>query len=51
VTFRRTTPLGSAGVVERDWVEHVVLRRIGSGWRILSVAGSSVPRGSPRDPG
>jgi hypothetical protein len=51
VTFRRRTPLGRAGVVERDWVEHVVLRRIGSGWRILSVAGSSLPRGSPRDPG
>jgi SnoaL-like domain len=51
VTFRRRTPLEGAGVVERDWVEHIVLRRIGSGWRILSVAGSSVPRGSPRDPG
>lgn len=51
VTLRRRTPLAGAGVVERDWVEHVVLRRIGSSWRILSVAGSSVPRGSPRDPG
>lgn len=51
VTFRRRTPLAGAGVVERDWVEHLVLRRIGSGWRILSVSGSSVPRGSPRDPG
>ena len=51
VTLRRSTPLAGAGVVERDWVEHVVLRRIGSSWRILSVAGSSVPRGSPRDPG
>jgi SnoaL-like domain len=51
VTFRRRIPLAGAGVVERDWVEHVVLRRIGTGWRILSVAGSSAPRGSPRDPG
>ena len=51
VTFRRRTPLAGAGVVERDWVEHVVLRRIGTSWRILSVAGSSVPRGTPRDPG
>ena len=51
VTLRRRTPLAGAGVVERDWVEHIVLRRIGSSWRILSVAGSSVPRGSPRDPG
>lgn len=51
VTLRRRTPLAGAGVVERDWVEHVVLRRIGSSWRILSIAGSSVPRGTPRDPG
>ena len=50
VTLRRSAPLTGAGVVERDWVEHIVLRRIGSGWRILSVAGSSTPRGSPRDP-
>jgi hypothetical protein len=50
VTLRRHTPLPGAGPVERDWVEHMVLRRIGSNWRILSVAGSSVPRGSPRDP-
>jgi hypothetical protein len=49
VTLRRRTPLAGAGPVERDWVEHMVLRRIGSSWRILSVAGSSVPRGSPRD--
>jgi hypothetical protein len=50
VTLRRRTPLAGAGLVERDWVEHLVLRRIGSSWRILSVAGSSVPRGTPRDP-
>ena len=41
VTLRRRMPLAGAGVVERDWVEHLVLRRIGSSWRILSVAGSS----------
>jgi hypothetical protein len=51
VTFRRRTPVAGAGLVERDWMEHVVLRRIGSSWRILSVAGSSAARGSPRDPG
>jgi hypothetical protein len=50
VVLRRRVPLPGAGPVERDWVEHLVLRRIGSNWRILSVAGSSVPRGSPRDP-
>lgn len=49
VTLRRSTPLAGPGAVERDWVEHLVLRRIGANWRILSVAGSSVPRGSPRD--
>ncbi len=50
VTLRRRTPVAGAEPAERDWVEHLVLRRIGSNWRILSVAGSSVPRGSPRDP-
>jgi len=51
VTTRRRTPLaGAAGSVERDWVEHLVLRRIGGNWRILSVAGASSPRGSPREP-
>jgi hypothetical protein len=50
VTLRRRVPLPGVGPVERDWVEHLVLRRIGSNWRILSVAGSSVPRGSPHDP-
>jgi SnoaL-like protein len=49
VTLRRRASLPGAGPVERDWVEHMVLRRIGPNWRILSVAGSSVPRGSPRD--
>jgi hypothetical protein len=49
LTLRRRTPLGDAGPAERDWVEHLVLRRIGGNWRILSVAGSAVPRGSSRD--
>jgi hypothetical protein len=51
VTLRRSSSLAGVGVMERDWVEHVVLRRIGSSWRILSVAGSTAARGSPRDPG
>jgi hypothetical protein len=51
VTTRRRTPLvGAATPVERDWVEHWVLRRIGGNWRILSVAGASSPRGAPRGP-
>ena len=49
LTVRRRTPLGDAGPAERDWIEHLVLRRIGGNWRILSVAGSAVPRGSPRE--
>ncbi|MBA3894335.1 MAG: DUF4440 domain-containing protein [Gemmatimonadales bacterium] len=49
VTLRRRTPMSGVGPVERDWVEHMVLRRIGPNWRILSVAGSSVPRGRVRD--
>ena len=48
VTTRRRVPLGGSesGWVERDWVEHLVLRRIGGNWRIVSVAGTTAPRGS-----
>lgn len=50
VTTRRLTPLpGAGGPVERDWVEHLVLRRIGGNWRILSVAGATAPRGGTRE--
>jgi hypothetical protein len=44
---RRRTPSGPTSV-ERDWVEHVVLRRIDGDWRILNVAVASTPRGSSR---
>ncbi|HEV8453469.1 MAG TPA: nuclear transport factor 2 family protein [Gemmatimonadales bacterium] len=47
VVTRRRTPSGSTST-ERDWVEHVVLRRIDGDWRILSVAAVSAPRGSVR---
>jgi hypothetical protein len=43
VVTRRRTPSGS-GAIERDWVEHLVLRRIDGDWRILSVAATSSPR-------
>jgi hypothetical protein len=46
VTSRRT-PSGST-FIERDWIEHVVLRRIDGDWRILSVAAVSAPQGSAR---
>ena len=50
VTTRRVTPLAGSDVpAERDWVEHLVLRRIGNNWRILSVAGGTTPRGGPRE--
>lgn len=48
LVVRRRVPLGAAGPGERDWVEHLVLRRIGQNWRILSLAGSAVPRGAGR---
>jgi len=50
ITMRRRAAGASGLPVERDWVEHLVLRRIGDDWRILSVAGASSPRGSARGP-
>jgi hypothetical protein len=47
VITRRRTPSGPRSV-ERDWVEHLVLRRIDGDWRILSVAVVSSPRGGAR---
>jgi hypothetical protein len=47
VITRRRTPSGPTAM-ERDWTEHVVLRRIDGDWRILSVAVVSLPRGGPR---
>ncbi len=47
VVTRRRVPSGSTSV-ERDWIEHVVLRRIDGEWRILSVAAVSSPRGGAR---
>jgi hypothetical protein len=50
VTLRRRMALpGGMGPSDRDFVEHLVLRRIGGEWRILSVAGSALARGGPRD--
>jgi hypothetical protein len=47
VVTRRRTPSGSTST-ERDWIEHLVLRRIDGDWRILSVAAVSAPRGGAR---
>ena len=48
ITTRRRIPLGRR-TVERDWIEHLVLRRIAGTWRILSVTAASAPRGSLRE--
>ena len=47
IVTRRRTPSGGA-TLERDWVEHVVLRQIDGEWRILSVAVVSPPQGRAR---
>ncbi len=47
VVTRRRTPSGSMSI-ERDYFEHVVLRKIDGEWRILSVAVVSSPRGGAR---
>lgn len=47
VITRRRTPAGPTSV-EREWIEHVVLRRIDGDWRILSVVAAAAPRGSAR---
>ncbi|HEY7635286.1 MAG TPA: nuclear transport factor 2 family protein [Gemmatimonadales bacterium] len=50
LTTRRRLPLtGVAEGSERDWVEHLVLRRIGGQWRILSIAGAASARAAPRE--
>ena len=43
VLVRRRTPVGRFSV-ERDWVEHLVLRRLGGEWRLLWVAATPWPR-------
>jgi SnoaL-like domain len=51
ITVRRRMPLANgSGWAERDWLEHLVFRRIGGRWRIISVAGSAAPRGILRSP-
>jgi hypothetical protein len=47
VVTRRRTPSGS-GAQERDWMEHLVFRRIDGDWRILSVSVASSARGNAR---
>jgi hypothetical protein len=44
---RRVLPVAGS-VTDREWIEHLVLRRIAGEWRILSLAATPSPRGSAR---
>ena len=43
LTTRRLLPVAGS-VTDGEWIEHLVLRRIGGEWRILSVAATASPR-------
>lgn len=49
LTTRRLMP-AAGSVVDGEWIEHLVLRRIDGEWRILSVAATASPRGDTREP-
>ena len=44
---RRILPVAGS-VTDREWIEHLVLRRINGEWRILSLAATPSHRGSAR---
>lgn len=48
LTTRRLLPVAGS-VVDGEWIEHLVLRRIGGEWRILSLAATASPRGAARE--
>jgi hypothetical protein len=48
MTTRRRLPI-AGDVVEGDWIEHLVCRRIEGEWRILSVTATASPRGGARE--
>jgi hypothetical protein len=47
LTTRRVLPVAGS-VVNGEWIEHLVLRRLGGEWRILSVAATTSRRGGAR---
>jgi Domain of unknown function (DUF4440) len=47
LTTHRVLPVAGSAV-ERDWIEHLVLKRIGDQWRILSLAATPLRPGAPR---
>ena len=48
LTTRRLLPVAGS-VVDGEWIEHLVLRRIGGEWRILSLAATASPRSGARE--
>jgi hypothetical protein len=38
----------AGSVTDREWIEHMVLRRMGDQWRILSLAATPSRRGDTR---
>jgi hypothetical protein len=44
---RRVLPVAGS-VTDREWIEHMVLRRMGDQWRILSLAATPSRRGDTR---
>lgn len=49
LTTRRLLPVAGS-VIDGEWIEHLVLRRIGGEWRILSLAATASPRSGARGP-
>ena len=47
LTTRRLLPAAGT-VIDGEWIEHLVLRRIGGEWRILSLAATASPRSGAR---
>jgi hypothetical protein len=49
LTTRRLLPVAGS-VIDGEWIEHLVLRRIDGEWRILSLAATASPRSGARGP-
>jgi hypothetical protein len=47
LTTRRLLPVAGS-VIDGEWIEHLVLRRMGGEWRILSLAATASPRSGAR---
>ncbi len=47
LTTRRLLPVAGSAI-DGEWIEHLVLRRMGGEWRILSLAATASPRSGAR---